>query len=88
MIILECYLFTESDSVSTLRQNGVGYTAFVARLGVSIAPLIFLLEDVWQLLPVMIYCMVAIGSGLVALLLPETLNIRLPEFIEDIEKPR
>ena len=66
----------------------MGYTAFIARLGVSIAPLIFLLEDVWQLLPAMIYCMVAIGSGLVAFLLPETLNVRLPEFIEDIEKPR
>uniref|UniRef100_A0A3Q3ITD7 Major facilitator superfamily (MFS) profile domain-containing protein n=1 Tax=Monopterus albus TaxID=43700 RepID=A0A3Q3ITD7_MONAL len=61
---------------------------FLARLGVSISPLIMLLEDVWHLLPAVTYCAVAIGSGLVASLLPETLNTQLPEFIEDIEKPR
>ncbi|XP_062334637.1 solute carrier family 22 member 7-like isoform X1 [Osmerus eperlanus] len=82
------YLYTIELFPTVVRQNGLGYTAFVARLGVSIAPLIFLLEDVWQRLPAVIYCMVAIGSGLVASLLPETLNICLPEFIEDIEKPR
>jgi hypothetical protein len=55
---------------------------------VSIAPLIALLDVVWELLPAVIYALVAVGTGLVALLLPETLNVRLPEFIEDIEKPR
>ena len=60
----------------------------MSRLGVSLAPLILLLEDVWILLPQIIICSVAIISGLVALLLPETLNIRLPETIDDIEKPR
>ncbi|MED6231666.1 hypothetical protein ATANTOWER_002736 [Ataeniobius toweri] len=69
-------------------QNGLGYTSFVARLGVSISPLVMLLVDVWQFLPAATYCAVAIGSGLVASLLPETLNTQLPELIEDIEKPR
>uniref|UniRef100_A0A8C6U2H8 Solute carrier family 22 member 7b, tandem duplicate 1 n=1 Tax=Neogobius melanostomus TaxID=47308 RepID=A0A8C6U2H8_9GOBI len=50
-------------------------------------PLIILLEDVWYLLPSVIYCAVAVSSGLMAFLLPETLNRRLPEFIEDIDKP-
>ncbi|KAF3850611.1 hypothetical protein F7725_012383 [Dissostichus mawsoni] len=62
--------------------------AVLARLGVSISPLIMLLEDVWHLLPAVTYCAVAVGSGLVASLLPETLNTRLPESIEDIEKTR
>lgn len=70
------------------RQNGIGFTSFVARLGVSIAPLIMLLEDVWSLLPSAIYCAVAVGCGLVNILLPETLHSRLPETIEDIEKPK
>uniref|UniRef100_A0A3Q3IIL9 Major facilitator superfamily (MFS) profile domain-containing protein n=1 Tax=Monopterus albus TaxID=43700 RepID=A0A3Q3IIL9_MONAL len=82
------YLFTTELYPTVVRQNGVGYTAFLARLGVSISPLIMLLEDVWHLLPAVTYCAVAIGSGLVASLLPETLNTQLPEFIEDIEKPR
>uniref|UniRef100_A0A3B4TC18 Solute carrier family 22 member 6 n=1 Tax=Seriola dumerili TaxID=41447 RepID=A0A3B4TC18_SERDU len=80
-------LFTTELYPTVVRQNGVGYTSFVTRLGASLSPLIMLLEDVWHLLPEVTYCAVAVGSGLVALLLPETLNTRLPEFIEDIEKP-
>lgn len=68
------------------RQNGVGYTALVARLGVSISPLIRLLEDVWYLLPVVTYSAVAVIAGLVASQLEETLNAKLPETIDDIEK--
>ncbi|XP_038569258.1 solute carrier family 22 member 7-like [Micropterus salmoides] len=82
------YLFTTELYPTVVRQNGLGYTSFLARLGVSISPLIMLLEDVWHLLPAVTYCAVAVGSGLVASLLPETLNTLLPEFIEDIEKPR
>lgn len=69
------------------RQNGLGFSSFVAWVGVSMSPLVMLLEDVWQLLPHIVYCAVAVGSGLLILLLPETLNTRLPELIEDIEKP-
>ncbi|KAL6110728.1 slc22a7 [Pungitius sinensis] len=82
------FLYTTELFPTVIRQNGLGYTSFVARLGVSISPLVVLLEDVWHLLPAIIYCAVAVGSGLVAWLLPETLNTRLPESIEDIEKPR
>lgn len=82
------YLYTTELYPTVVRQNGMGYTSFLARLGVSISPLVVLLEDVWSLLPSVIYCAVAVGSGLVGILLPETLNQRLPEFIEDIEKPR
>lgn len=70
------------------RQNGLGYASFMARLGASISPLIMLLEDTWKLLPEVIFCMVAIFSGLIAWLLPETNNARLPETIEDIEEMR
>ncbi|XP_075948105.1 solute carrier family 22 member 7-like [Anarhichas minor] len=82
------FLYTTELFPTVIRQNGLGYTSFLARLGVSISPLIMLLEDVWHLLPAIIYCIVAVGSGLVSWLLPETLNVRLPESIEDIEKPR
>jgi len=64
----------------------MGYTSFVARLGVSLAPLVFLLEDVWHPLPAVIYGTAALVSGTVASLLPETRNARLPELIEDVER--
>lgn len=70
------------------RQNGLGYTSFISRLGVSMSPLILLLDEVWTPLPQVIICTVAIISGLVSLSLPETLNMRLPETIDDIEKPK
>ncbi|KAM4603659.1 solute carrier family 22 member 7-like [Polymixia lowei] len=82
------FLFTTELFPTVVRQNGLGYTSFMARLGVSVAPLIILLEDTWHLLPALIYCLVAVGSGLMASLLPETLNTCLPELIEDIEQPR
>jgi len=75
-------------SSSYTRQNGVGYTSFIGRLGVSIAPFTLLLHTVWKPLPEIIICSVAIMCGLVSLLLPETLNVRLPETIEDIEQTR
>ncbi|XP_070772576.1 solute carrier family 22 member 7-like [Enoplosus armatus] len=82
------FLYTTELYPTVVRQNGLGYTSFMSRLGVSVAPLILLLEDVWPLLPQIIICSVAVISGLVSLLLPETLNVRLPETIDNIEKPR
>lgn len=60
----------------------------MSRLGISVAPLVLMLEDVWTVLPQIIICSVAIISGLMSLLLPETVNKRLPETIDDVEKPR
>ncbi|XP_042358516.1 solute carrier family 22 member 7-like [Plectropomus leopardus] len=82
------FLYTSELYPTVLRQNGLGYTSFVSRLAASVAPLILMLEDVWTLLPQIIICSLSITSGLAALLLPETQNVRLPETIDDIEKPR
>ncbi|KAM6922183.1 solute carrier family 22 member 7-like [Lycodopsis pacificus] len=82
------FLYTTELYPTVVRQNGMGYTNFMCRLGMLVAPLILLLEDVWTALPQVILGSVAITSGLVALLLPETLNVRLPETIDDVEKPR
>ncbi|KFZ59134.1 Solute carrier family 22 member 7, partial [Antrostomus carolinensis] len=79
------YLYTSELYPTVLRQNGMGYTSFIARLGGALAPLVFLLDEVWRSLPEVIYCGVAVCCGSVAFLLPETLNVRLPEGIEDIE---
>ncbi|XP_072546657.1 solute carrier family 22 member 7-like [Salminus brasiliensis] len=82
------FLYTTELYPTVLRQNGMGYSSFVARLGASISPLIMLLEDVWLLLPQVVFGTMAIVSGLVACLLRETNNTRLPETIEDIEQTR
>uniref|UniRef100_A0A8C0F767 Solute carrier family 22 member 7 n=1 Tax=Bubo bubo TaxID=30461 RepID=A0A8C0F767_BUBBB len=73
------FLYTSELYPTILRQNGMGYTSFVARLGGALAPLVFLLDEVWRSLPEVTYCGVAVCCGSVAFLLPETLNVRLPE---------
>ena len=35
----------------SFRQSGMGYNSFLARLGVSVAPLILMLDEVWRDLP-------------------------------------
>uniref|UniRef100_A0A8B9F414 Solute carrier family 22 member 7 n=1 Tax=Amazona collaria TaxID=241587 RepID=A0A8B9F414_9PSIT len=77
------FLYTSELYPTVLRQNGMGYTSFVARLGGALAPLVFLLDEVWRSLPEVTYCGVAVCCGSVAFLLPETLNVCLPEGIED-----
>ncbi|XP_013809799.1 solute carrier family 22 member 7 [Apteryx mantelli] len=80
------FLYTSELYPTVLRQNGMGYTSFVARLGGALAPLVFLLDSVWRSLPEVTYCGMAVCCGSVAFLLPETLNVHLPEGIEDVEK--
>lgn len=84
---------TELSTVFTIfyfksRQNGLGFCSFMARIGVSMTTLIFLLEDVWGHMPSLIFGLVALAASLVTLFFPETKNIRLPETIEDVEQTR
>uniref|UniRef100_A0A3P8TFT5 Solute carrier family 22 member 6 n=1 Tax=Amphiprion percula TaxID=161767 RepID=A0A3P8TFT5_AMPPE len=82
------FLYTSELYPTVMRQNGLGYCSFMARLGVSISPLMILLEDVWAPLPSIIFALVAFTAALSASFLAETRNIRLPETIEDVEQRR
>uniref|UniRef100_A0A671MW37 Solute carrier family 22 member 7-like n=1 Tax=Sinocyclocheilus anshuiensis TaxID=1608454 RepID=A0A671MW37_9TELE len=82
------FLYTTELYPTVLRQNGLGYSSFVGRVGVSLAPLVSLLDEVWLPLPQVLFCSVALSAGLLALLLSETHNVQLPETIEDVEKTR
>ncbi|XP_067440849.1 solute carrier family 22 member 7-like [Thunnus thynnus] len=79
-------LYSSELYPTVVRQNGMGYNSFMARLGVAVAPLILLLDDVWKDLPQVVLCSAAVLGGMVARALPETRNRCLPETIEDIEE--
>lgn len=81
-------LLTSLLLLRVTRQNALGYNNFMARVGVAVAPLILLLEGVWTALPQVIICLMPIACGLLALLLPETQGVQLPESIDDVEKQR
>lgn len=70
------------------RQNALGYNNSMARIGVAVAPLILLLEDVWSALPQILICLIPMACGLLTLLLPETQGVQLPESIDEVEKQR
>ncbi|XP_007230129.3 solute carrier family 22 member 7-like [Astyanax mexicanus] len=81
-------LYSSELYPTVLRQNGMGYNSFLARLGAAMAPLILLLDEVWGYLSQVILCSVALLAALVAFQLPETRHRCLPETIEDIEGRR
>lgn len=64
----------------------MGYNSFLARLGVSMAPLILLLDDVWRELPQLVLGCIALVGATTASTLSETRNRYLPETIEDVEQ--
>ncbi|XP_061686402.1 LOW QUALITY PROTEIN: solute carrier family 22 member 7-like [Syngnathoides biaculeatus] len=78
-------LYSSELFPTVVRQNGMGYNSSMARIGVALAPLILLLDDVWKKLPQVVLFSSAVLAVIVASLLPETRHRCLPETIEDIE---
>ncbi|XP_065407188.1 solute carrier family 22 member 6-B-like [Chrysemys picta bellii] len=83
------YLYTSELYPTVIRQSGMGLSNTMARLGSIIAPLVKMLEEYILFLPLIIYGAAPIISGIAATFLPETLNVPLPETIEEVEtRPR
>lgn len=63
----------------------MGFSSTVARVGGIVAPLVQMTSDYFRFLPLMIYGGAAFISGIAAYFLPETLDLPLPDTIEDME---
>nr|XP_056708553.1 solute carrier family 22 member 6-A-like [Euleptes europaea] len=79
------YLYTGELYPTVLRQTGMGLSNTMARSGAIIAPLVKMIGEYIPFLPMVIYGVAPIVSGVAAAFLPETLNVPLRETIEQVE---
>ncbi|XP_031841395.1 organic cation transporter [Nomia melanderi] len=79
------YVFTAEQFPTVIRNVGLGASSTFARIGGVIAPYVIHLSEIWMPLPFVIFGSCVLTGGMMSLLLPETLNKKLPESIQDGE---
>ncbi|XP_043521030.1 organic cation transporter protein-like isoform X2 [Frieseomelitta varia] len=79
------YVFTAEQFPTVIRNVGLGASSTFARIGGVIAPHVIHLSEIWMPLPFVIFGACVLFGGAMSLLLPETLNKKLPETIQDGE---
>ncbi|XP_038078076.1 organic cation transporter protein-like [Patiria miniata] len=80
------YLYTSELFPTPVRSIGVGMGAVAAQLGGILSPIILLLGDYLESLPLIVFGSSAVLAGLLVLLLPETKGRKLPQTLEEGEE--
>lgn len=80
------YVFTTELFPTPVRNVALGASSMMARFGGITAPYVNVLSDIWTPLPMIVFGGISFVMGLFSLLLPETLNKKLPETIEEGER--
>lgn len=81
------YLYTAELFPTKVRNVAVGMASTFARVGSISAPYIVdLLGSVHAGIPVVIFGLASASAGLFSLMLPETLNKKLPESVAEVER--
>lgn len=68
---------------TVIRSSCVGFFATMSRIGALLSPFAPFLEKYYKPLPYIVFGSAAIFGGIVYIILPETLNQKLPNFVED-----
>ncbi|XP_004682753.1 PREDICTED: solute carrier family 22 member 8 [Condylura cristata] len=79
------FLYTSELYPTVIRQTGLGISNLWTRVGSMTAPLVKITGELQPFIPNIIFGTIALLGGGAALFLPETLNLPLPETIEDVE---
>ncbi|GLV48574.1 uncharacterized protein CBL_06013 [Carabus blaptoides fortunei] len=77
------FVYTAELLPTAIRSGGVGTASTTARFGALVAPFVPLLGVYVQPLPMILFGVVSVIAGLLALKLPETLGIKLPDTVQD-----
>lgn len=73
------FIYASEAFPSTLRSRAMGISSLSARVGGVSAPFVVLLSEVSPALPMWIFGLVALGTGIVSVRLPETLGRKLAD---------
>uniref|UniRef100_H3AWW9 Solute carrier family 22 member 13b n=1 Tax=Latimeria chalumnae TaxID=7897 RepID=H3AWW9_LATCH len=76
------YVYAAELFPTVVRQNGVGLTSTFARVGGIIAPLIGLVEVYHEAIPMVVFGVTSLLASILCLLLPETLNKELQDYVD------
>ncbi|KAI4458708.1 solute carrier family 22 member [Holotrichia oblita] len=63
----------------------MGACSMFGRIGAMLSPQMPLLATYWQPLPLILFASMSMVAGLLTLLFPETLNVKLPDTIHEAE---
>lgn len=77
------YIYTIELYPTVIRSTAVGLCSTIARFGGVASMMLASLSQVWQPLPMVIMGALAVLGGALALLLPETTGVPLPETVQD-----
>ncbi|XP_025033972.2 solute carrier family 22 member 6-like [Pelodiscus sinensis] len=79
------YLYGGELFPTAVRQTGTGFTTVVARLAGMVAPVVLVAGQQFPFLPLVIFGVAPIVSGVAACFLPEMHNVPLLDSIEEVE---
>ncbi|XP_058411130.1 solute carrier family 22 member 13 isoform X1 [Diceros bicornis minor] len=80
------YVYSAELFPTIIRQTGMGLVGIFSRIGGILTPLVILLGDYQEAVPMIIYGSLPIVVGLLCFLLPETHGQALKDTIEDLEQ--
>ncbi|XP_078407126.1 organic cation/carnitine transporter 2-like isoform X1 [Cetorhinus maximus] len=80
------YAYTAELYPTVVRNTGVGVCLMASRLGSIISSYFFFLGVYYEFLPYILMGSLAVFSATLVLLLPETVNIALPDTIDQVQK--
>ncbi|NXQ94620.1 S226A protein, partial [Sagittarius serpentarius] len=79
------FLYTTELYPTPIRQTGLGFGSTMARVGGIVAPLVKMMDEYYPFLPPAVYGVAPVVAAVAAGFLPETLNVPLPDTIEEVE---
>ncbi|CAL8399086.1 unnamed protein product [Boreogadus saida] len=80
------YIYTAELYPTVLRNIGIGMCSSAARIGSITAPYVIYLGTYSKFLPYILMGSITVGSAVVNVFLPETLNKQLPETVEEMQE--